>query len=119
MARNIDISEDLVPIGEFKTRPAKYLKQLAETGRPVVVTRHGRAAGVFLSPADYERLTGRERALAAIDRGIREADEGKLVSHAEAKERLLKKYVLQEESGDRVDTRSPVRSRKHRRPYSR
>lgn len=72
----VQIVDGIVPLATFKTRASRFLKQAAETERPIVITLNGRAAGVLLSPAVYEELR-RDRTLhdmaaegaAALDAG--------------------------------------------------
>ena len=48
--RSVRISENFVPVSEFKAQAADWLRKLSESGGPVVVTQNGRPAGVLLSP---------------------------------------------------------------------
>ena len=48
--RSVRISENFVPISDFKAQTAEWLRKLAETDAPVVVTQNGKPAGVLLSP---------------------------------------------------------------------
>ena len=52
-------------------------------GQPIVLTQNGKAAGVLLSPAEFDRLTERARFLSAIDEGLEDEREGRVVSHEE------------------------------------
>jgi prevent-host-death family protein len=85
--KHVRMSESLVPVNEFKASPSKYLRAVASSG-PVVITVNGKAAGVVLSPADYDRLVEREELLAAIDEGVAAADAGQVVSAADVRKRL-------------------------------
>ncbi len=81
------MSDALVPVNEFKASPSKYLRAAASSG-PVVITVNGKAAGVILSPAEYDRLVDREEFLRAIDEGVAAADAGQVVSSDEVRQRL-------------------------------
>jgi len=85
--KSIRISQAIVPVHEFKASTAKYLAALPATG-PLVITVNGKAAGVVVSPADYDRMIEREAFLEAIDEGIQAADGGKLLSADEVRARL-------------------------------
>ena len=50
------ISEDIRPISDLKARGSEIVTQTTATGRPVVLTRHGRGVAVVLSVEEYERL---------------------------------------------------------------
>lgn len=79
--RAVRISEDIVPVSEFKARAADWLKRVAETGHPIVITQNGKAAGVLVSPAEFDRLTERARFISAIDEGLEDEKAGRVVSH--------------------------------------
>lgn len=80
--RAVRISEDIVPVSDFKAEAANWLKRVAETGQPVVITQNGKAAGVLVSPADFDRLCERAGLLEAIDAGLADEKVGRIVSHA-------------------------------------
>lgn len=91
--RPVRVSEDIVPISDFKADAADWLKHVVDTGNPVVITQNGKAAGVLVSPAEFDRLTERSRFLAAVDAGLADEAAGRVVSHehvvAEMKRRAL------------------------------
>lgn len=74
--QEIRLADGIVPLAAFKSQASRYLKQVAESQSPVVITQNGRAAGVLLSPtaydllrrdiAEYERLL---EAAASLDAG--------------------------------------------------
>lgn len=76
----LQVHSDIVPIGEFKTHAARLMRQVQQTRRPVVITQHGRAAGVLLSAEEFDRLTERQRFVAAVHEGLADAEAGRLVS---------------------------------------
>ena len=78
---NLRVAEDIVPLSDFKTRAAELLKRLAETGAPIVITQNGRAAGVLLSPAEFDALTERLRFVNAVVEGLDNTGSGKIVTH--------------------------------------
>jgi prevent-host-death family protein len=80
--RPVRISEDIVPVSDFKAKAADYLKRVADTGQPVVITQNGKAAGVLMSPAQFDELSERARFSAAIDEGLADSDAGRVHSHA-------------------------------------
>lgn len=80
--RGVRVSEDIVPVSDFKAKAADWLKRVADTGQPIVITQNGKAAGVLLSPAQFDQLSERARFLAAIDEGLADSDAGRVHSHA-------------------------------------
>ena len=88
MTTPIQISEDILPISDFKVQSGKILRRLKKGGRPVVITRHGRPAGVLISLAEYDRLTERERFVTAVEEGLAAAEAGRTISHEEFVRRM-------------------------------
>ena len=79
----ISIQDDIIGIGEFKTHAARIMRGLREQGRPIVITQHGRPAGVLITPEDFDRLTERERFVAAVNEGLADSEAGRLISDDE------------------------------------
>ena len=79
----LKVSEDIVPMSEFKARAKEWLGRVARSDAPVVITQNGRAAGVLLSPKAYDLLTERARFVAAVEEGLADTEAGRLVSHNE------------------------------------
>jgi prevent-host-death family protein len=88
----VRISEDIVPVSEFKAQAAEFLRRVAETGQPLVITQNGKAAGVLLAPADFDRLTERATFVTAVEQGIADADAGRLSPHDEVAARMRQRF---------------------------
>jgi len=86
--KTINISQDIVPVGEFKTRISRWLKSIREKNHALVITQNGRPAGVLLSPEEYDRLVYNQRFADSIARGLRDMEEGKTFTTAELREKL-------------------------------
>jgi prevent-host-death family protein len=80
--RSVRVSEDIVPVSDFKAQAAEWLKRIAETGHPLVITQNGKAAGVLLSPAQFDELSSRAQFAAAIDEGLADSEAGRVHRHA-------------------------------------
>ncbi len=78
---NLRVAEDIVPLSDFKARASELLKRLAETGAPMVITQNGRAAGVLLSPAEFDLLTERARFVNAVAAGLADVESGRVIDH--------------------------------------
>jgi prevent-host-death family protein len=61
-------SRDVRPVTEFRAHASAFLQQIRETKRAVILTQHGRSAGVLLDVQVYEDLLG-ELALLRENRG--------------------------------------------------
>ena len=83
------LSQDIRPLSEFRANTARFVRQVQETRRPLVLTQHGRGTAVLLDIHEYERLL--DRAELAEDVRIAEAqlDRGEGFPHDVAKEQVL------------------------------
>lgn len=61
-------SQDVRPVTEFRAHASAFLQQIRDTKRAVILTQHGRSAGVLLDVEVYEDLLG-ELALLRENRG--------------------------------------------------
>jgi prevent-host-death family protein len=82
-------SRDIRPLSEFRANAASFVRQVQESGRPLVLTQHGRGAAVLMGIEEYERIID----LAELSEDIRTAEaqlaRGEGISHDEAKRRVL------------------------------
>jgi prevent-host-death family protein len=84
----LQLSEDILPLGEFKTQASRVIRQLRTSRRPVVITQNGRPAAVLITPEDFDAINGRERFMAAVDEGLADVEAGRLLDSDEVR-RLL------------------------------
>ena len=82
------VSQDIVPMAEFKGQAAHWFRRVAENDQPVVITQNGKPAGVLLSPAEFDRLVERQRFLQAVAVGAADIEAGRVMSTEELKRRL-------------------------------
>jgi prevent-host-death family protein len=90
----LKISKDVVTLAEFKNQAASLIERIGESSQPLLITQNGKPAGVLLSPAEYDRIQEQDatRFTASVNRGISDADEGKVTTTSQLKSRLgLKK----------------------------
>ena len=64
---DIKLTEDILPMSEFRTNLAECAARVRETHRPLILTQNGRAASVFLDAADWEALMARVVKLEAME----------------------------------------------------
>lgn len=91
--RPVRVSEDFVPVSELKAKTADWLRRIAETGQPLVVTQNGRPAAVLLSPEAFDALTERVALTAAVEEGLADADAGRTHPHGRVEQRVRSRYV--------------------------
>lgn len=86
------VSEDIVPVSEFKAQAADWLKRVADTEQPVVITQNGKAAGVLLSPRAFDQLVERARFVAAVEEGLADVKAGRVVDHEEVVKEVRSRF---------------------------
>jgi len=91
--KQISVSNDIVPVGEFKTNISKWLKNIRDTGHPLIITQNGKPAGVLLSPAEYDELVYKKLFIESVNRGLADADAGRVHSTKEVREELKKRRL--------------------------
>ena len=74
--KHLVVSEDIIPLGEFKARAARILEELRERENPLVVTQNGRPACVVLSPAAFDRMRKRQAFLESVAAGLEDRRRG-------------------------------------------
>lgn len=84
----VKFSEDVVPLSNIKVNPGKYIRQTADTHRPVLLTSRGKGVAVMQSLSDYEKAEEERVFMRAVMQGIGEIESGKIVSMQEVEEAL-------------------------------
>jgi prevent-host-death family protein len=87
--KQIRVSEDIVPIAQFKSEAPHWLRRVADTGHPVVITLNGKPAGVLMSPAEYDKLHERERLLNDVAAGLADIEAGRVLTTDEVRKQLV------------------------------
>jgi prevent-host-death family protein len=88
----LQLSEDILPIGEFKTHVSQVVRQLRRSQRPVVITQNGRPAAVLITPEDFDALHYRERFTAAVQEGLADIEAGRVYEDEEVKRLLEEEF---------------------------
>ncbi|TNJ40305.1 type II toxin-antitoxin system Phd/YefM family antitoxin [Chlorobaculum thiosulfatiphilum] len=52
----IDLVSDIRPLSEFRANTAALVAQVRKTGRPLVLTQHGKSAVVLLDVRHYQSM---------------------------------------------------------------
>ena len=80
----VKVSEDLRGMADLKSDGAAIVKHVTDTGRTVVLTKHGRGVAVVMSVAAYEEQQQRMEELelrAAVRAGQADIDAGRVHDH--------------------------------------
>jgi prevent-host-death family protein len=76
---DLRIAEDIVPLGQFKTKASQFLKTINDTDRSIVITQNGKPSAVVLSPSEFDRLQYLSRFISAVQEGLADAEAGRIV----------------------------------------
>lgn len=96
----LNLENGIDSLTNFKRQTSQYLKQLHETGEPVVLTVNGKAQVVVQDATAYQRLverslvTEREEIIAAIKEGLADVKAGRTKPARVALQALAKKHGL-------------------------
>jgi prevent-host-death family protein len=88
----LQLSEDVLPIGELKSHASRVLRKLNDSQRPVVITQNGRPAAVLITPDEFDRLRERDRFVAAVREGLAEAEAGLLLEDEEVERAIDEEF---------------------------
>lgn len=75
----LQISEDILPLGQFKTHAAQLLKNLNNHHRALVITQNGKPTAVVLSPSEFDRLNAQANFIAAVQEGLADEQAGRFI----------------------------------------
>lgn len=89
--KEIVVSRNIVPLGQFKAEASRCLKELAVDGGPLVITLNGKPAAVLLSPVEYDQLRERHRFLESVAAGIDDAEAGRVLDTETLRRRLAER----------------------------
>ena len=84
-------------MSEHRAHLTKHLRQVQETGRPMVITQNGRPAAVVLSPSVYDELVRQAEFtadIAAIEQSLADAGAGRGQEADEALRKIVGKHGL-------------------------
>ena len=84
----VKFSEDVVPLGEMKVNPGKIVRRVDETGRPVLLTSHGRGVAVVQALSEYEASQEEREFMRAVVAGLADIDAGRVMPLDEVRRRL-------------------------------
>ena len=80
-------------ISYLKNNTADLVREVSESCRTVIITQNGKAAGVLLSPAAYDKLTERFRFMQAVEEGLADVRAGRVTPHGEVVAKMLARMV--------------------------
>lgn len=91
--KNFSVSNDIVPIGEFKAGVSKYLKDINTIRNSLIITQNGKPTGVLISPKEYDNLVATKLFINSISRGLKDIENGDVYTTAQLKNELKKARI--------------------------
>ena len=74
----------------LKRQATKILADLHASKEPVLITEHGQPSAYLVDVEDYEMMQDRIALLEGLAKGEAAFSEGRIISHAQAKDRMSK-----------------------------
>jgi len=75
----INIFQNIVSLSVFKNKASKMLHEIQNSHRPLVISQNGKAAAVLISPADFDLLTEQIRFVEAVQSGLTDVQNGRVL----------------------------------------
>lgn len=93
----MNLSRDIQSLTDFKKNTPEFLRQLKETGEPLVLTINGKAELVVQDAASYQALLNlaeKARVLEGIRQGLEDMKAGRALSLDDFKDHVRKKHGI-------------------------
>ena len=74
----------------LKRKATDLLSDLARDKEPILITQHGLPSAYLVDVDSYEKLQAKMRLLEGIARGERALEEGRTLTHAQAKSKMAR-----------------------------
>jgi antitoxin YefM len=87
---NILVANDIIPVGQFKSGLAKYLKEIQNKRNSLIITQNGKPAGVLISPSEFDELRQTKLFIDSISRGLSDSEKGEVLSTSQLRSELKK-----------------------------
>ncbi len=94
--KNILVANDIIPVGQFKSGLAKYLKEIQNKRNSLIITQNGKPAGVLISPSEFDDLRQTKLFIDSISRGLSNSEKGELFSTSQLRNELQKRRTGKE-----------------------
>ncbi len=90
--RRTRLDEDVQPVSEFRANAAKFVRQVRETKRPLLLTQHGQGAAVLLDVEEYEEMLDTIDLLKGIAEAERQVEAGLVRDHDVVMADLMERF---------------------------
>ena len=94
--KNILVANDIIPVGQFKSGLAKYLREIQNKRNSLIITQNGKPAGVLISPSEFDDLRQTKLFIDSISRGLSNSEKGEVLSTSQLRSELQKTRTRKE-----------------------
>lgn len=88
--KNILVANDIIPVGQFKSGLAKYLKEIQNKRNSLIITQNGKPAGVLIAPSEFDDLRQTKLFIDSISRGLSNSEKGETLSSSQLRSEMQK-----------------------------
>ena len=88
--KRINLDQDIHPLSEFRAGVSKFLHQVNESKRPLVITQRGKGVAVLIDVVEFELMQQKLELLEDIQLAEAQIENGQGITHEEAKAQILK-----------------------------
>jgi antitoxin YefM len=87
------LDEDIKPLSEFRAHVTSCIGQVRKTGRPMVVTHHGKSAAVLMGASEYDALMNKMEVLEDIRLAEDQLTQGRGIPHVAALKEVIARVM--------------------------
>ena len=92
LRKQINVTEDIMPLSQFKVQASKILNSLRETGRSVVITQNWKPSAVVITPEEFDLLRERQEFITAVEEGLADSKSGRTLEVKEIEKTFDQKF---------------------------
>ena len=86
----MNLAEDIEPVSSLKNHTANLIQKVQQTGQPLIITQHGKAAAVLQDIQSFQRTRDTLLLLKIAAQGDSDYRAGHTLSHRQAKKHFRK-----------------------------
>ena len=87
----MNYADGIEPVTVLKTRSAELIRQVRETGQPIIITQNGKPTAVLQDVESFQRQREALTLLKILAKGDQELGEGRGIGHHEVLTRIERK----------------------------
>lgn len=89
--KDISVASDIIPVGQFKSNLAKYLKEIQINQNSLIITQNGKPAGVLISPKEFDELRETKLFIESISRGLANSENDEILTTSQLRSEIKKR----------------------------